>query len=160
MKSKLTFHSVLPALLAWAGLSLMLHLGWEVIQMPLYTLWKEDDALHIAWSITHCTAGDVLIACATFTLASLCLRRVDWPIQAPWRGLAILLTSGVAYTVFSEWRNVYRLGSWSYTDAMPTLWGIGLAPITQWLLVPILTLWMFKRVRSSSRPNRRGLDGP
>ena len=42
------------------------HLGWEVAQWPLYTLWREADALHIAWAVLYCTAGDVLIASAAW----------------------------------------------------------------------------------------------
>lgn len=136
---------VAAALLVWAGLSLPLHFGWEVAQLRLYTLWRDADPLHIAWAILHCTAGDVLIASATFALVSAALRGTDWPDRLPRRGLALLLIGGVAYTVFSEWFNVYRLGSWAYADAMPTLWGIGLAPILQWLLVPMLALRLYVR---------------
>lgn len=138
---------VAAALLVWAGLSLPLHLGWEIAQLPLYSLWREADLLRIAWAVLHCTAGDVLIAVSTFALVSAGLRGTDWPARSPRRGLAKLLIGGVAYTAFSEWFNVYRLGSWAYSDAMPTLWGIGLAPILQWLLVPTLTLRLYVRVR-------------
>ena len=60
----------------------------------------------------------------------------------------------MAYTVFSEWFNVYRLGSWAYADAMPTLGGIGLAPILQWLLMPALPLGLYIRVRRRRRRRR------
>jgi hypothetical protein len=133
------------ALLVWAGVSLPLQLGWEVAQLPLYTLWQDAGASHIAWAVLHCTAGDVLIACSSFVLVSAGLGGTDWPARSPGRGLALLLVVGVAYTAFSEWLNVYRLGSWAYADAMPTLWGIGLAPILQWLLVPTLTLRLYLR---------------
>lgn len=136
---------VVYALLLWATLSLLLHLGWEIIQLPLYTLGSEPEALYVAWAIFHCTLGDGLIASASFLVVSACLGRLDWPMRTPLRGLPILLVSGVAYTVFSEWHNVYRLGSWAYADAMPTIWGIGVAPIVQWIFVPVLTLWIYVR---------------
>jgi hypothetical protein len=49
---------------------------------------------------------------------------------------AVLL--GVGYTVFSEWLNVGIRQSWSYTEAMPVLplFGTGLTPFLQWLVVP------------------------
>lgn len=142
--------AVLYPLLLWALLSLLLHLGWEIIQVPLYTLWREPDALHTAWAILHCTLGDVLIAGASFLVVSACLGTLDWPMRTPLRGLPILLISGVAYTAFSEWRNVYRLGSWAYVDAMPTIWGIGVAPILQWIFVPALTLWIYIRFQAAA----------
>ena len=75
-------------LLAWTLLSLLLHLGWELVQLPLYTLWRDPDVGRIAWSVIHCTAGDVLIAISTFLLTSALLRRFDWPTRTPLRGTA------------------------------------------------------------------------
>ena len=38
--------------LPWlAGLSL----AWEIAQLPLYTLWREDSLAWIAFSVVHCT---------------------------------------------------------------------------------------------------------
>lgn len=136
---------VARVLLVWAGLSFPLHLVWEVAQLPLYALWRESDLLHIAWAVLHCTVGDVLIACACFGMVSVGSRTTQWPSSQRRLGLALLLIGGVAYTAFSEWFNVYRLGSWGYTAAMPTVWGIGLSPILQWLLVPALTMRLYIR---------------
>lgn len=96
----------------------------------------------------------MLIACASFALASASLRGTGWPAHSPRRGLAMLLAIGLAYTVFSEWRNVYPLSSWAYAGAMPTLWGIGLAPILQWLFMPALTLGLQIRIRRVARSSR------
>ncbi len=32
--------------------------------------------------------------------------------------------------------NVYRAGSWGYTASMPMIFGIGLSPLLQWLILP------------------------
>lgn len=85
-----TVRRVAAALLVGAGLSLPFHLGWEVAQLPLYTLWHEPDRLRIAWAILHCTAGDVLIACSSFALVSVGLRGTDWPAHLPGRGLLLI----------------------------------------------------------------------
>ena len=42
----------------------------------------------------------------------------------------------IAFTAWSEWYNVYRAGSWGYTASMPTIFGIGLSPLLQWLILP------------------------
>jgi hypothetical protein len=134
---------------AWTILSLALHLVWEVAQIPLYTLWREAAPATIAWAVVHCTAGDGLIALATFALACAWSRRVDWPWRSLSRGLPVLLVSGVAYTAFSEWRNVYRLGLWAYSEQMPMIMGIGALPLAQWIVVPVVALW-FLRSRGGS----------
>ena len=60
---------------------------------------------------------------------------------------------GIAYTAGSEWYNVYEIGAWAYSPHMPLIVGIGLAPLLQWLVVPVATLLMVRasRISDSSR---------
>lgn len=145
---------------AWTLFSLALHLVWEIAQLPLYVVWRDAEPAVIAWAVVHCTAGDGLIALATFALACAWSRGVDWPWHSLRRGLPALLLSGVAYTVFSEWRNVYRLGWWAYTEQMPTIFGIGVSPLAQWVVVPVIALWILRSgvVERSSFLAEKGRD--
>ena len=120
----------------WAALAFVLNLAWEIAHVRLYTLWAEADGLTVAWSLFHCTLGDVLIALALFALAGMILRHADWPASRPWAGGAIVVIGAMAYTAWSEWYNVYRAGSWGYTASMPLVFGIGLSPLLQWLILP------------------------
>ena len=129
---------------AWLLVSLVLHLAWEMAQLPLYTLWREETPAYIAWAVIHCTAGDGLIGLGTYAVASAAVRSVAWPRESPGSGLAVLWASGLAWTAFSEWRHVQNLGSWAYAESMPTLAGIGLAPLAQWVIVPGLALWCLR----------------
>lgn len=128
----------------WSALAFVLNLAWEIAQVRLYTLWADTDRARVAWALVHCTLGDVLIALAMFALASIVLRRVDWPASSPWTGSTIVVTGALLYTAWSEWYNVYRAGNWGYTENMPLIFGIGLAPLLQWLLLPPLTLWAYR----------------
>ena len=47
----------------------VLNLVWEVLQLPLYTLWREDSLSAIAFAVVHCTLGDVLIAVFALVVA-------------------------------------------------------------------------------------------
>ena len=120
----------------WSALAFVLNLTWEIAQVRLYTIWTEADSLTVAWSLLHCTLGDVLIALALFALAGMVLRRADWPASRPWTGGAIVVIGALAYTAWSEWYNVYRAGSWAYAASMPLVFGIGLSPLLQWLILP------------------------
>lgn len=82
---------------AWLLVSLVLHLTWEIAQLPLYTLWREETPAYIAWAVIHCTAGDGLIALGTYAVASAAVRSVAWPWESPGRGLAVLWASGLAW---------------------------------------------------------------
>jgi hypothetical protein len=123
----------------WALYSAGYHLGWELLQLPLYTIWRSDPST-IALAVVHCTGGDVLIALATYAVASAAARTWRWPTQRPALGIAAAIAAGVAYTAFSEWLNVSVRGSWAYADAMPVIGGIGLSPLLQWVFVPLVAL--------------------
>lgn len=139
-------------LISWALLAAVLHALWEIAQLPLYALWNEADRTRIAAYVAHCVAGDVFIAMCIFLIVAAALRRLDWPQARPWPGGALLVGLGLGYTVFSEWYNVYRVGAWAYAEQMPLvrvplLGGIGLAPLLQWLIVPVLMVVLVRRRR-------------
>lgn len=135
----------LPAL---AGLNLL----WEVAHARLYTLWYEAEAAYIAFSILHCTLGDVLIGSAALFTA-LIAARGGLLARWRWRRIAVLIALiGVAYTAFSEWMNIAWLRSWTYAESMPKLelagFELGLTPLAQWLVVPPLALYLARKVRA------------
>ncbi len=120
----------------WSAIAFVLNLAWEIAHVRLYTIWAEADRASVAWSLLHCSLGDVLIALSMFALAGTALWRVDWPASRPWAGGAVVVIGAMAFTAWSEWYNVYRAGNWSYAASMPLIFGIGLTPLLQWLILP------------------------
>ena len=119
----------------WSALAFVLNLVWEIGHIGLYTLWGEAAPLVIVWSIFHCTLGDVLIALGVFAFAAIVFRRVDWPMSHRLFGGALAVVAALVFTAQSEWYNVYRSGAWGYSSSMPTIFGIGLSPLLQWLIL-------------------------
>ena len=139
--------------LPWLG---GLNLAWETAQLPLYTLWSEASAGSIAFSVAHCTAGDIAIGAAALIMV-LILGRERAVSQWRWRRIAVWTAlAGAAYTVFSEWSNTAILGSWAYSELMPTLkvGGVefGASPLAQWLLLPPLALYLARRAVREPHP--------
>jgi hypothetical protein len=134
-----------------------LNLAWEASHVRLYALWTETKASYIAFSVLHCTLGDVLIGAAALFLA-LIAGREGLPAQWRWRRIvALTALAGTGYTVFSEWMNITLFRSWTYAESMPTLdlggFELGLTPLAQWLVVPPLALSLAaRRYGLSSRP--------
>lgn len=125
----------------WSALAFILNLIWEIAHVGLYTLWAEEHLMTIVRALVHCTFGDVAIALTAYVLTGLMLRLSDWPQTRPVIGAVIVVIISMAYTAWSEWYNVYQLGSWTYSKSMPLLFGIGLSPLLQWLILPpLLTL--------------------
>ncbi len=117
--------------------SLLLHLAWEILQLPLYTIWHEPLSKR-AFAALHCTLGDLMIAGLSLLAALAIAGKPEWPRVGARTVWLLLLVIGAGYTVYSEWLNVSVRGSWAYSPLMPTLplIGTGLAPLLQWLIVP------------------------
>jgi hypothetical protein len=147
-------YAALKHSMLWAVLTLLPNLFWEVGQVPLYALVDEHNTAKLVYAVAHCTLGDALIAGVSFALTNLILGEVYWPTRRPWQGGAIVTALGLAYTLFSEWYNVYQVGSWAYSPRMPLIAGIGLSPLLQWLLMPVVTLMLMRLVRHSSWPSQ------
>lgn len=129
------------------------NLIWEIVHVPLYTLWQTGGWGEIAYAVLHCTGGDVLIAASSLAVAWFLVGRSGWP-QRDYRRVAIvMIVIAVSYTVFSEWLNVEVRGSWTYRDLMPRLplLGTGLTPLLQWVVVPAAAFW---RARRTGYPER------
>lgn len=128
------------------------NLGWEFAQLPLYTIWQDGNPREIAFAAVHCTGGDLLIAASALLTALLVTATGHWPRDRFAAVAAITVLGGLGYTVFSEWLNTEIRGSWAYADVMPTLplIGTGIAPLAQWIAVPLAAFWW------SHRPLARG----
>jgi hypothetical protein len=132
----------LPALAIYLVVIGGLHLAWEALQLPLYTIWTTGSLAEQVFAVVHCTGGDLMIALSSLVAALLLAWAVGWPRQHFRRVAMLTIVIGLAYTAFSEWLNVYVRKSWAYSDWMPTVtvgtMRIGLSPLLQWLVIPTL----------------------
>jgi hypothetical protein len=137
----------LPAMRRYFTVILLGNLAWEVVQLPIYTLWQTGSLREMAFAVAHCTGGDVLIAAACLLGALMVAGDARWPAAGFRRVAGIAVTAGVAYTVFSEWLNTSVRVSWAYADAMPIVpgLGVGLSPLLQWIVVPAVAFWVVNR---------------
>jgi hypothetical protein len=151
------FSNMSPAAIArvklvkqYVGWTLALNFAWEIVQLPLYSIWATGRGSEIAFAVVHCTAGDVLIALVSLLLATVIAADPHWPYRKYWRVAFLAMLFGVSYTVCSEWNNTVVTRSWSYAAAMPQILGIGLSPVAQWLAIPGLVFWrLFPALRGN-----------
>ena len=151
----------LPALATYLAAIGALSLVWEVLQLPLFTIWATGSLAERAFAVVHCTGGDLLIALVSLVIALIGTWATDWPRQGFRRVAVLAIVLGIAYTAFSEWLNVYVRQSWAYADWMPTVAvgtiRIGVSPLLQWLVVPTLAFLAAKfvaRNRMRAEPGR------
>lgn len=146
-----TWHSAIQHyLITVAGLNLI----WEIVQLPLYTLWRTGSIQSIAIAILHCTIGDMVIAITALISALLFLAADNWPAHRQLRVAFLAIAIGLIYTIYSERFNIGR-GAWAYTELMPILpWlNVGLTPVLQWLVIPSIGFWVVEKISRTNHIN-------
>ena len=131
-----------------------LNLFWEIVQLPLYTLWRTSSIQSIAMAILHCTIGDMVIAITALISALIVLAADNWPTHRQLRVALVAVAIGVIYTVYSERFNIGR-SAWTYTELMPIIpWlNVGLTPVLQWLLIPSIGFWVVEKNNRANHVN-------
>ncbi|MEO8120665.1 MAG: hypothetical protein ABI606_15270 [Rhodoferax sp.] len=124
--------------LIWTSL---LNFGWEVLQLPLYTIWVESSGREIAFAVVHCTVGDAMITTISLVASVILVGKTEWPNRRYWVVALTVILLGLGYTIYSEWNNTVVTRNWAYAAAMPQIWGIGLSPIAQWIIIPSFAFW-------------------
>jgi hypothetical protein len=144
----------LRAVRVYVSVSVLAHIAWETLQLPLYTIWQTGSFREQAFAVAHCTGGDALILLSAIMAALILAGHPCWPKRAFGRVAALAIGFGVAYTAFSEWLNVSVRGSWAYAERMPILSvaGVktGLSPVLQWLIVPAGAFAITRRVTTAN----------
>ena len=131
--------------LTFALTTVTLHFVWEMAQggrfasMAPLSFWRATSLC------VRATVGDVVITAIAFAVAAAAVRSSHWPAE---KGrsllpLAIFIASGLAVTVAYE-THAIAVGQWSYAETMPTIAGVGVLPILQWLILPIAELAVFR----------------
>jgi hypothetical protein len=117
---------------------------WEWAHLPLYTLWAEKGPVASYWAAAHCTVGDMILAFMTAWLTFLACALV--PAWRSWAAAATgLVMAGVAATALMEVISAQWLARWAYSAAMPQVFGIGLSPLVQWSVTPLIGAVVLRR---------------
>lgn len=130
--------------LALALFSLLVNFAWEVLVPPFYALHAAAPHSITVLACLRSSFGDAGITIASYAaVAAIGTRR--WINDATPRMIAGYLACGVGATIALEYISVYRLSRWSYSSIMPTIGGIGVVPLVQWLVLPLVVLWLTHR---------------
>jgi hypothetical protein len=125
-------------------ITLLLHYAWEMGQASFFTNFWGMSILEHAWPCFKASLGDLAIAAVCYAVAATVFRRPAWAVRPGWLWPAVLwLITGLVITVVLEsW--ALAEGRWDYEPAMPTVAGIGVLPLLQWIIIPILTLTLVR----------------
>lgn len=137
-------------------LSFLGHFAWEILQAPLFS--SLDATAHFAGILVclRATVGDLGIALGAFWCTAWRRGGRNWVVRPTFGAAALFIGIGLAVTIGFEFVSTEVFDRWSYGPAMPRLplVGTGLAPLMQWLLVPMLVLWYLNRLANTCMPSR------
>src|SRR5712691_292703 len=122
---------------AFALLVLALNFAWEMMQAKWFASMDGLPPIRATLLCFRAALGDLVVAAIGFAIAALVARAVTWPTRRRVLVPAIVFVAvGLAISIGFE---VFALSAarWSYDDTMPTVFGIGLLPLLQWLVLPI-----------------------
>lgn len=127
--------------------SFLLHFVWEFVQVPTYAGMAEMPHWEGVKLCMSATFGDVGFALTAFWVASVAARSRDWILRPTRVPSVIFVAVGIVLTVgFEHYYTTISL-RWTYSDLMPLVppLGTGLSPLLQWLVIPLLVIWLTRR---------------
>jgi hypothetical protein len=133
----------------FAVLGFVLHLGWEMGQMPLYRGMQDRPWWSTVVPCARAALFDVAVTLALGILFVAVARRRSSSV-AP--SVATML-AGAGMAIVVETTGVGG-GRWAYTGDMPKVpqLGLGLMPILQMMLIPAVAAWVALRTRRAGPP--------
>ena len=155
----------IPAELDLLILSFPMHFTWEFLQAPLFRTMQDVSHLDGIRICLQATLGDMVIALIAFWATSFLAGTRRWAAQPNRRSIAAWLSSGVAITLAIEFYSTEVMARWAYSSSMPRLplIGTGIAPLAQWIIVPMVVLWYLRRLSAktphSGPTDRHANDG-
>lgn len=132
-----------------AVFALLLNFPWELLQVPLFTGMADARHGEAVKTCSRATLGDALIMLVAYAAVSAVAGSRRWIMSASRSQLALFVGVGVSITVAIEWLALHGrwFDGWSYAPSMPVVpgIGIGLSPILQWIVLPLLLVWFVRR---------------
>jgi hypothetical protein len=117
---------------------------WEILQSPFYTDTFTESWHQVVYNRIHCAIGDLMILLGAFWFAALIWGRA-WIAKKEVLPVVALLAVAVIFTIVSEYRNVHLAQNWAYSEWMPTIGGIGLFPVVQWIVIPFVIVHILRQ---------------
>jgi hypothetical protein len=115
---------------------------WEMSQARFYSSMEGLPFWSATWLCTRAAAVDVTLLGLCFVIAALVARDAAWPVHPTWKAIATFLALCLLATAAIEhWAIATR--RWSYSSDMPMIFGIGALPLLQWVLIPVLSVFVF-----------------
>ena len=131
----------------------ILHFTWEMLQARFFaSMWNLPVQEATLWC-AGAAGWDVIIQAMAYSATAIAIGDRWWVLRRSGlvRPLVVYLAIGLTITVVIE-RWAVRTGHWRYAPSMPLIAGIGLTPLLQWTLIPLVVIPVTRWVLKSGKP--------
>jgi hypothetical protein len=125
----------------------LLNYPWEFLQVPFFQAMPDMPHWEAVEFCTRAAVGDAAIAVVAFWCAAAAGSSRQWIRWPTLRTTAAFLAAGLAITLVFERLATGTLDRWTYSEMMPIVpvVGVGLVPLVQWTVLPLLVVWFVRR---------------
>ena len=118
---------------------------WEFSHSALYDWNKPPIKGNYLKSISSSIIGDVIFLSLIFLIIAIINKNLSWIMDPRAMDFVWVAIFGILFAVLIELRAISE-SKWSYTAAMPTIFGIGLTPLIQLAITGALSLFLVKKI--------------
>jgi hypothetical protein len=136
-------------IIIFAASAFLLNFLWESIHaVYLYKGISELNNPKFLHLILRVSIEDMLILLVIFAGAVLIWHDISWFKKVNKWKYFYLITTTLSTAIFIEARAIFFENRWSYTDLMPTIFGLGLSPLLQLLTTATLSILVLKQLKN------------
>lgn len=130
--------------------SFLINLAWEVSHSLLYKTTTEMSVAEYVPRILQASAGDIIMILFIFLGISALNKSFSWKINNK-KNILLSIIFGLIISISFEFYAQYT-NRFEYNSSMPLipLIGIGLTPVLQMVIIPLLTFFFTERILTPS----------
>ena len=124
----------------------LLNFFWETWHATyLYETHAVDSIKSYIGMIAYVSLVDAVLLLGIFTIGAVIWKNFSWyeVMNRQKRAYVVLLAMTIAIAI--EIKGVYVLDQWSYGEAMPAVFGIGISPLLQLAVTGLLSIWLIRK---------------
>ena len=124
------------------ALVFLLNLFWEISHSFLYI--SNMETLTYNLILLRASLGDLIFISVIFALVSLKNKNLNWIKKPSKQDYSTIVLLGLVIAIIIE-INAISIGKWSYSNSMPTIFGVGITPLIQLAATSLIALWLTKQ---------------
>ena len=126
--------------------SYLLNFVWE----SFHTVWLYEGhsftAERFVPMISYVSFIDGLLIIGAYLIVSILFKDLSWINKIKSKHIKTFSVVSIIFAIIIEYKGVYLLKQWSYSNLMPTIFGIGLSPLIQLAVIGIIAIYTTKRL--------------